>query len=247
MTLIINAKEITNHHTVTSCQEVAEMMLPQLSKHGITIFNYYKTYFDGSGVRFSTHRAWSERYLEKGYNLNTTVPSSYLTKPLNYFVWLIKDCPPMLIDAATNFDIANGITIAHRNEDSIECYAFGAKVNNTSIVNFYLNNPDKLHNYCHFFKEQANTLLNVGEKNKIILTMNDINNENISLPKMLTLSDRQFECATLLLSGMKYKEIGRQLNLSARTVEHYIDMLKAKLDCHHINELIIKLTKISCL
>lgn len=245
--MVHDSKIITNHLTVTSCKDIADIMLPQLSKHGITVFNYYKNYFDGRGIRFSTHRGWSEHYLEKGYNLNTTVPSIYLAKPINYFIWLIKDCPQMLIDAATNFDIANGITIAYRHEEAIESFAFGTRLNNTSIVNFYLNNLDKLHSYCSYFKEQASTLLALGEKNKIILTMNDIHNENMSLKDMLNLSNRQFECTTLLLEGLKCKEIGKKLNLSPRTVEDYLGALKKKLGCNTMKELTIKLAKISCL
>lgn len=245
MSLNNSSKILTTHLTITSCKDIAEIMLPQLTKHGITVFNYYKTYFDGSGVRFSTHRGWSKRYMKKEYNLNTTVRLSNLTKPLNYFVWLIQDCPWMLIDAAINFDIANGITIAHRNEDSIECYAFGASVNNTSIVNFYLNNLDMLQNYCLYFKEQADRLLALGEKNKIELYIKDIDEvENISIPRILNLSNRQFECADLLLSGMKYKEISKKLNLSPRTVETYLNNLKDKLRCQNRTELILKLANI---
>jgi ATP/maltotriose-dependent transcriptional regulator MalT len=37
------------------------------------------------------------------------------------------------------------------------------------------------------------------------------------------LSERQLDCLVLLAKGLKTKDIARRLNLSPRTVEHYID------------------------
>lgn len=56
------------------------------------------------------------------------------------------------------------------------------------------------------------------------------------------LSKRQIQCATLLLAGMTTKDIAMQLNLSPRTIEHYIEMIKSKLECSNKTELIIKLS-----
>lgn len=59
------------------------------------------------------------------------------------------------------------------------------------------------------------------------------------------LSKREISCANLLLSGMTYKEIAIQLNLSYRTIETYIENLKQKLHCRNKTELVLKLTEIS--
>ncbi|HAT8226499.1 TPA: LuxR family transcriptional regulator, partial [Legionella pneumophila] len=69
------------------------------------------------------------------------------------------------------------------------------------------------------------------------------NKINKELKKSL-LSPRQKDCAKLLLQGMSYKEIGKILQLSTRTVETHVNQLKTKLECDNKAELIIQLNGI---
>jgi LuxR family quorum-sensing system transcriptional regulator SolR len=54
------------------------------------------------------------------------------------------------------------------------------------------------------------------------------------------LTRRELECFFCLLMGRTFKEIGKQLNISARTVEYYSNSLKLKLKCFRKSELIDK-------
>jgi DNA-binding CsgD family transcriptional regulator len=54
------------------------------------------------------------------------------------------------------------------------------------------------------------------------------------------ITKRQKECLHYLVRGMTIKEIGSILGLSPRTVEHYIEALKIKLDCNSRSQLIAK-------
>lgn len=54
------------------------------------------------------------------------------------------------------------------------------------------------------------------------------------------LSKREEECLYFLIRGKSSKEIGRILNLSPRTVEHYIDNIKGKFGCDSKRNLIAK-------
>jgi LuxR family transcriptional regulator, quorum-sensing system regulator SolR len=225
------------------------MMHPLLHRHGVTVFNYYRIYFDGGVIRFSSDEAWTKHFFKKDYLNQITIPQSYLLKPVSYFIWLTEDCPEILLDAAMNFNISNGITLAYRYEAYFEYFCFVSTSSNKSIINnFYLNNLDVLQNYSDYFREKADSLLQLGEKNKLILSnsfeLSDSNSvlkpNNMPQP-LIKLSKRQRDCAFLLLKGLHYKEIGMVLNLSHRTVETHLNHIKSKLFCGNKTELIIKL------
>ena len=58
----------------------------------------------------------------------------------------------------------------------------------------------------------------------------------ITKPKLLT--DRQLDCLYYLVQGMTIRQIGEVMQLSARTVEHYLEAVKSKLQCKSRAELI---------
>ncbi|WP_019215119.1 response regulator transcription factor [Legionella tunisiensis] len=52
------------------------------------------------------------------------------------------------------------------------------------------------------------------------------------------LTKRQMDCLYHLVKGMTIKQIANTLNLSPKTVEHYLDAVKVKLKCRNRAELI---------
>jgi DNA-binding CsgD family transcriptional regulator len=239
MILSTDYQNIQKHIAISSCNELSEFMIPKLRKHGITFFHYNKYYSNGELIRLSTHLEWTEHFFKKNYINGFNISESYLSKEINYFIWLMDDWPEMLNDAATNFNISNGITIAIKHIDSIECFGYSSNRCNVSIINqFYLNNLDLLLNYGYSFKVQAKTLIENHEKSKIIPAGTQSHHKEINSEK---LSKRQFACANLLLKGMNYREMANHLNLSSRTIETHIESLKTKLKCRNKAELILTL------
>lgn len=239
--------KIKHHLALTSSSTVADMMLPHLLRHGIKVFHFNRHYEDGSLIRLSTDAKWNENYFAKGYvNKRKKVPAEYLTKSVNYFVWLTKDWPEMLTDAAVNFDIANGISIVEKCNGYIDNFCFGSTVSNTSIVNFYLNNLDLLQRYGCDFRDRAYQLFNSYEKQKIIIPESKIVIPSVHCTdiEIAKLSDREKQCVVLLISGKRIKEIAIELGLSPRTIESYLNNLKVKLNCRDKVELVIKLREI---
>lgn len=236
------------HIAISCCHEVADIINPKLIPHGMTVFNFYRIYFDGRMIRLSSDQKWTEHFFQKNYMNKMTVPQSYLVKPLNYYIWLTEDCPELLLDAALNFNTSNGISIAEKHREYIDYYCFATTTNNTRIINhFYLGNLDLLHQYGLYFKDKANKLIKKAEKSTIQLLNFDTCQLDSRPNKhsLIKLSHRESECAQLLLQGLKYKEIAKELKVSPRTIECYIDNLKSKLQCQNKAEIIIKLFKLN--
>lgn len=60
--------------------------------------------------------------------------------------------------------------------------------------------------------------------------------------KQIMLTARQLQCLVLSLQGKTNKQIGKNLKLSSRTVEHYLKLVKEKFECatkNHLLEIIL--------
>ncbi len=56
----------------------------------------------------------------------------------------------------------------------------------------------------------------------------------------MRLTARQLDCLFYFVKGFTFKQIAKQLNLSPRTIEHYLEAIKLKLNCHTRADLISK-------
>ena len=68
--------------------------------------------------------------------------------------------------------------------------------------------------------------------------------QGTSLASSSRLSDREREVAELLLQGMPYRDIGSQLFISAKTVEHHVARIRRRLGAESRSELISMLRAI---
>ncbi|MGB7505328.1 MAG: LuxR C-terminal-related transcriptional regulator, partial [Mycobacterium sp.] len=57
-------------------------------------------------------------------------------------------------------------------------------------------------------------------------------------PAAAQLSDREREVAELLLNGMPYRDIGAQLFISAKTVEHHVARIRRRLGAESRSEML---------
>jgi DNA-binding CsgD family transcriptional regulator len=65
-----------------------------------------------------------------------------------------------------------------------------------------------------------------------------------SMPNWTRLSDREREVAELVLQGMPYRDIGSQLLISAKTVEHHVARIRRRLGAESRSELMSMLRAI---
>jgi DNA-binding CsgD family transcriptional regulator len=156
-------------------------------------------------------------------------------------------------------DIYHIFQIFEQEVDGLVCYYFSTTKENMQIVDWYLNHIDLLKHFIFYFKDKAHDLIEVNDRKKLIETkfashtLSHTENESIKkffeettikryylsgAYKDIYLSKREFDCAHYLMDGYSSKLIARHLNLSPRTVESYINQVKAKLNCRTKNQII---------
>lgn len=243
------------HLFLTASSDMNEIISP-LNKYNIIYFTYNKNYTDGTRIRLTTHANHLKVFLENEYfrtgNIDAN-PQLYLNQAILFST--LKN--QALVEWLRNdFGIENGIYIVRKSELFTEFFSFAASLNNSQIVNFYLNNLDFMQNFCDYFKEKAKFLIAKAEQNKLIhdyhqkdIQVNPIVSKT-ELPYIPTKIDkiitpRKKEIINFVLKGYSAKEIAKILDLSHRTIETYINELKIKFDARNIVELVVKLMEMS--
>jgi DNA-binding NarL/FixJ family response regulator len=61
------------------------------------------------------------------------------------------------------------------------------------------------------------------------------------------LSPQKLKCFQLLIKGFSLKQIAFKMNLTYKTIEHYVADIRKKLNCKNTRELIVRYAKTSSL
>jgi DNA-binding CsgD family transcriptional regulator len=116
------------------------------------------------------------------------------------------------------------LSIVQQHGEFCDLFIFGSKPGNSCINNFYLDKKELFIQFiASFYQTMTTTLLELSD-HKITLPQDIITSVNPSL----IFSPRQLECAELMTKGLTTKEIARKMNISPRTVNEYIDILRKK-------------------
>lgn len=145
----------------------------------------------------------------------------------------------------------------HKQDNIFRGYAFATTKDLPSLANTYINNQGLLKKFIGHFHEQNASIINRIEGNKfdVKALVGDSFYEDSAVVKpkkspieifsaMIdgyeTLTSRESECLHYLVQGMTARQIGHQLGISFRTVQHYLDNIKDKWQCSSRSELIGK-------
>lgn len=172
--------------------------------------------------------------------------------------------------AKNEFDIDHGITLISRHEKFTEFYYFGASRDNREINHYYINNQDVFKAFALYFKDKGDFLIKKADEESLDMLKNPLGN-TFNKPEIhadkheikkrkeffeichidhfylggdlkdVYLSRREAECMASLLDGKAPKEISKELGISDRTVEKYVDSVKKKINCTFRKELLNRL------
>lgn len=241
------------HLFLTASSEMKELIKP-LTPYGIDYFTYNKNYIDGTRIRLTTHANHLKAFLEnecyKTGNIDAS-PDLYLEQAALFSTLKNQELVSWI---RNDFAVHHGIYIVRKSEHYTEFFSFATSVDNPMIINFYLNNLDFLQRFCDHFKEIGSGLTMLAEQQKLIHDYHK--QEGIQQcqayqkanlwPKTFIdkpVSIRKKEVISLLLKGLRTKEIAKILAISPRTVEEHIADLKHHFKANNIIELVSKLGK----
>lgn len=161
--------------------------------------------------------------------------------------------------------IKNMIHFIEREDDKQHSYSFCSCLETADFLHFIINNLNKLQTFLKYYKESSEAIIAEANNAKYKLTFpvsgywSQKENElllankiviNFELNKHLVnfvhkdfgtailFSLQQSKCIKLLFEGKCTKEIAKQLNLSHRTVEKYLEIIKTKLGCQTLLQVI---------
>ena len=252
-----------NHILLNSAQEIDDICKPLAEHFGVTFFGFVRAFNDNSRLHLTNHIGSAEYFYDNyhRYRQQSTVQTDSNFSSGHFLCNNLPENEKLIYDDVRNyFDLDHILMIIEENIDYRDFYFIGTDSSNYKIVSLYLSHLDLIYRFIDYFKETAKNLIVESHEHKLILPDYTITeaggfnfshekiaafNQSISLPFShmvdgVQLTKRQADCLFYLTRGMTSKQIAKQLQLSPKTIEHYLINVKAKLDCNNRAELITK-------
>jgi len=225
---------------------------------GITVFGYARIYNTGKASWLSS-KPEQDLFLFEPPQLFSTEPlldtqenlqeGAYVFATPRYF----EGCEPFHKERQKRFGIDHGMALVKHQKDYLEIGMFSGLLSKKPLFDTFVNDKALYSAFMdHFSRELSRDLLQVldggfsiSEVKKSVAAKKqqaaDLDRRKLlaacGLQQLVELSPREKECLLLLRAGYTYEGIGKKLFLSARTVEHYLESIKNKLNIESRPEL----------
>lgn len=232
----------------------------------IKTFSFMKLYNSGKKLYLCSNKSWMVHAItNKLYDDVLQYKYVIQSEPegLQQKLWNSLNKSP-LFDALYHFDIWNGVTFYQNYDNSFEVYGFSSSRENETIIDFYANQSSYIKQFIYHFREKLRRILNLeSRRNFTLLDTKQMHNlqimrkkDDIIVPKVTNLQNsiyakryytglgeeyltsQQYNCLRLLAEGKTSKEIAKELALSYRSIEHYLEHIKVKLNLQYKPDLI---------
>lgn len=252
-----------NRETISLTSKICQ---PLQANFDFNLITYRRFYNDGKMLYLFNHQEWMKFVLEKEFWVTTKFQEKIklINKNISiHSVWdekyLEKD---KIYKALFEYNIWNGVSIYKKFEHYIETFAFASTKDNTSILNFYVENMEIIEHFILYFREQINSIARkVDPRILIPFEISPLISEEATYSRVgsffentplnhitlningfdCVLSRREIECLIPTIRGKTSKEIARTLALSPRSVEKYIDNIKVKFHCDSRGQMMEKI------
>lgn len=242
------AIKLSSYPFLEHASDVSRITAPILEKFDLNYFQYLTVFKDGSFTFICNQPQYTEFVLEFAYRerekqvvFSQPPQGEKLNANRYYFLWE-PSLPRAPIQMANDFGIYHGMTFVERFPDRYNMVAFASPHSTPKVVNTYLNHLAELEAFIQRFELDQKALIDRSNHNpfKLHLAQQDVFLENMLLPKDIDPSNVLFNankghitqqeknCLHLLANGHTHKSIAKILNLSPRTVESYLNRVKAR-------------------
>lgn len=237
----------TAHATFEARPKVREATKSFMDTFGFSYFQYLRVFADGSIGLLTTDTGLLEE-VGAGVDDEPVVFSSYEEENAKqhtyWFMWdeTLPDYPVQL--ARQKYNIRNGITMLRRHKNYYDMIAVAVNDELANPGTFYLNRMKPIENFITEFDMNNKDLLSIMDKHPIVLPKpyRDANYQKICLTDgrvdvagkegVTYVTAQELTCLRYLAQGATYKEIGRLMNVSPRTIETYIQRIKDRTGVH---------------
>lgn len=198
---------------------------------------YSRIYKDGSIHTISTNKEWINNWLCYFDNFSNTFFQNKIKKAISsissvYGAWSYTR-QDHLLEFNHHYQIDQGFDIYKRQKDYVEMWAFSGNAEVPLFHDFCINNIHKLEEITAEY-----TKLLEKRKDLFFAKKAQVSLDIASSFDEVLLTTREVECARLIIIGRTTKEIARDLNISPKTVEVYINNIKQKTGCNYKHDLI---------
>lgn len=254
--------EMINKYNLRFNHKINKFCVPIINNFGVNHFWYYKINQKGYYTCLGSNLAWTEFY----YSEKLYLPNPFLRKPENFnsgirFIGnsLNERYRKSLEIGVKNFNVNQSLLFLEKTIEGVEGYGFASCLTPQNFELICAQELLLLKFFIKKFREEFESLIckmsddlvdiasligsefytnNHHLQNPFINRKDFLN--HFQLSSILSLSQREKEVLSGVSKGLTSPQIGEQLRLSKRTVEHYIENIKNKLNCFSKAELIQK-------
>lgn len=232
-----------------------------LSWFNVKQFYYCKITNDGHLGFIDSDIAWIEYF---GSELAESYPLYCCPEYLGEGVELIKTTQNQFLaecidKSREKFDFRQWLRFVNKLPDGVEEFGFHSSSDSEAQTSLFINEQPLFRLFMKKFKDENKVMLSSMEESQVNIA--EIRgdafyekqvpgiSENFSRKRILeslgikleaSLNSRELEVVEKLLDGLSAGQIAAVMNLSRRTIEHYVERIKEKLSCFAKAELIQK-------
>ena len=219
-----------------------------------TYFAYQRLYLGGKHLILFTNQEYAQHFFNTTHDLGQSFGERIKKSEVNRMVFHFWPSIPntTYFEGMFSYKIWNGITVSIRKNDYVDVYYFGTSkdiADTSEIHNFYINKIYFINEYIDFFNNQAYEIINTKDPkilgqhtgSVILDKFEDIKEDRMRLiipevkrfffkinNKFIYLTNQELKCVQHLSKGYSSKFIARKLNISPKTIQHYIQNIKFK-------------------